>query len=145
MGLLVNHLPPTFRRLAASAVRPVPGSREGVLGYVCPAPSASVCLHRSAQVLVEEFDHDVPCIPVLGNIGISFGLGEGAMNYAAKAGMMSSEGTFFWHGAAATTFWIDPAKNLVVVAMTQHMGSEKSDLSALIPEVRTLVYSALME
>jgi CubicO group peptidase (beta-lactamase class C family) len=77
--------------------------------------------------------------------GMGWGLGFSVMNNPAKAGWMSSEGTYFWHGAAATTFWIDPTKDMVVVAMTQHMGSDKSDVATLIPEIRTLVYSALME
>ena len=76
--------------------------------------------------------------------GTSWGLGFAVMNNPAQAGFMSFEGTFFWHGAAATTFWIDPEKELVVVAMTQHMASD-FDLRVLIPEFRTLVYSALME
>lgn len=77
--------------------------------------------------------------------GWGWGLGFAVMNNPAKAGFMGSAGSLFWHGAAATTFWIDPEKDLVVVALTQHLGSEKSDLGELIPEVRNLVYSALID
>jgi CubicO group peptidase (beta-lactamase class C family) len=75
--------------------------------------------------------------------GIGFGLGFGIMKDAAAAGYMSSEGSFFWAGAAATHFWIDPKEDLVVVAMTQHMGAPAA--AALWAQLRTLVYSALME
>ena len=34
-----------------------------------------------------------------------------------------SKGSFSWGGAAATTFWIDPEKELVAVLMTQLMGN----------------------
>jgi CubicO group peptidase (beta-lactamase class C family) len=61
----------------------------------------------------------------------------------AAAGFISSEGTFYWAGAAATHFWIDPKEDLVVVAMTQHMGVPAAE--ALWPQLRTLVYSALLE
>ena len=77
--------------------------------------------------------------------GIGWGLGFAITKNPAAAGMMSSEGTFFWHGAAATTFWVDPVKDMVVIAMSQHMGSDRADLGALVPEVRALVYAALME
>jgi CubicO group peptidase (beta-lactamase class C family) len=75
--------------------------------------------------------------------GIGFGLGFAVMKDPAAAGDMSSEGTFFWAGAANTHFWIDPKEDLVVVAMTQDMGGAPGD--ELSSQIRTLVYSALME
>jgi CubicO group peptidase (beta-lactamase class C family) len=75
--------------------------------------------------------------------GMGFGLGFGIMKDPAAAGHMSSEGSFFWAGAAATHFWIDPKEDLVVVAMTQHMGVPAAD--ELWSQLRTLVYSALMQ
>jgi CubicO group peptidase (beta-lactamase class C family) len=32
---------------------------------------------------------------------------------------------FFWGGAAKTKFWVDPENNLVLVNMTQLLGSPK--------------------
>jgi CubicO group peptidase (beta-lactamase class C family) len=75
--------------------------------------------------------------------GVGFGLGFAVMKDPAAAGYMSSEGSFFWAGAAATHFWIDPKEDMVVVAMTQHMGVPSAN--ALWAQIRTLVYSALME
>ena len=75
--------------------------------------------------------------------GLGFGLGFAIMKDPAAAGFMSSEGSFFWSGAAATHFWIDPKEDLVVVAMTQHMHAPAAD--AVWAQLRTLVYSALMQ
>lgn len=75
--------------------------------------------------------------------GLSWGLGFAVMKDAPLAGFMSSEGTFFWAGAASTFFWVDPKENMVVVAMTQHMGAPK--LTSLWAQIRTLVYSSLVE
>lgn len=73
--------------------------------------------------------------------GIGFGLGFAVTKDAAEAGRMTSDGSYFWGGAADTAFWIDPKQDLVVVAMTQHMDVPRTGLEAL----GALVYSALME
>jgi CubicO group peptidase (beta-lactamase class C family) len=75
--------------------------------------------------------------------GTGFGLGFGVMRDSAAAGDMSSEGTFFWGGAAGTQFWIDPKEDMVVVAMIQHMATPEAD--ATWSQLHTLVYSALLE
>jgi CubicO group peptidase (beta-lactamase class C family) len=74
--------------------------------------------------------------------GVGFGLGFAIMKDPAAAGFMSSEGTYYWAGAAATHFWVDPKEDLVVVAMSQHMGEPGGELW---PQIRTLVYSALVQ
>ena len=75
--------------------------------------------------------------------GTGFGLGFAVMKDPAAAGYMSSEGTFFWSGAAATHFWIDPVEDMVVVVMTQHLGAP--NVTKLAAQMHTLVYSALLE
>ncbi len=52
--------------------------------------------------------------------GSGFGLGFGTIHNAAQFGGLYQDGSIYWSGAAATSFWIDPAEELVVVAMTQH-------------------------
>ena len=74
--------------------------------------------------------------------GIGWGLGFAVVKNEGEVGYMSSEGTFFWAGAAATHFWIDPKEDMVVVVMTQHMGAPKTD--SLWAQLRTLVYSAVI-
>lgn len=75
--------------------------------------------------------------------GLGFGLGLAVVKDPAEAAYMSSEGTFYWAGAADTHFWIDPKEDMVVVAMTQHMGVPNGE--ALWPQICTLVYSALVK
>jgi CubicO group peptidase (beta-lactamase class C family) len=75
--------------------------------------------------------------------GLGWGLGFAIMKDPAAAGYMSSEGTFFWAGAAGTQFWVDPKEDLVLVAMIQHMGTPATE--SFWAQIRTLVYSALMQ
>jgi CubicO group peptidase (beta-lactamase class C family) len=77
-------------------------------------------------------------------LGIGFGLGFAVMKDPAAAGYMSSEGTFYWAGAADTHFWVDPKEDMVVVVMTQDMGGAPG-MDTLWPQLRTLVYSAVMD
>jgi CubicO group peptidase (beta-lactamase class C family) len=71
-----------------------------------------------------------------------FGLGFAVVKDPAAAGFMGSEGTYFWQGAIGTLFWVDPTEDLVVVAMIQEGSAE---LGAFWAQVRTLIYSALLE
>ncbi|MGV3480663.1 MAG: serine hydrolase, partial [Sphingobium sp.] len=72
-----------------------------------------------------------------------WGLGFAVVEDPAAAGFMSSAGAFYWAGAANTHFWVDPEKDLVVVALAQDMGNSGNAL--LRPQIRTLVYSALLD
>ena len=84
-------------------------------------------------------DQQRATLSVLGAQG--FGLGFGVIEDPAAIGYVSSEGTFYWGGAAATTFWIDPVEEIVVVAMTQHMGVRAT--GSIRGELAALVYGAL--
>jgi CubicO group peptidase (beta-lactamase class C family) len=75
--------------------------------------------------------------------GLGWGLGFAVMEDPAGAGFMSSEGTFYWAGAANTHFWIDPKEDMVVVALAQDMANPGD--ASLWPQIRTLVYSALTD
>jgi len=60
-----------------------------------------------------------------------------------QAGESVGKGTFFWDGAAATWFWVDPANDLVFIGMTQRMfGPGQPDTEHLS---RPVVYQALVE
>jgi CubicO group peptidase (beta-lactamase class C family) len=76
-----------------------------------------------------------------GYAGIGFSLGCGVTVNLAKTRLPGSVGEYFWGGAAATAFWIDPKEELTVVFMTQVIGSEAR--LTLRRDLRTLVYSAL--
>ncbi|MFT7174510.1 MAG: CubicO group peptidase (beta-lactamase class C family) [Halioglobus sp.] len=55
--------------------------------------------------------------------GHSFGLGVSVIINPAIASVVSSKGAYSWGGAADSKFWIDPEEDMVVVLMTQLMGS----------------------
>jgi len=74
---------------------------------------------------------------------MGFGLGFGVIEDPAGLGYPSSEGNYYWGGAAATSFWIDPVEDIVVVGMTQHMGAPGA--SSIRGELSALVYGALTD
>ena len=75
--------------------------------------------------------------------GVGFSLGCGVNVNVAKTRLPGSLGEYFWGGAAATAFWIDPKEELTVVFMTQVIGSEAR--LTLRRDLRTLVYSAITD
>jgi CubicO group peptidase (beta-lactamase class C family) len=75
--------------------------------------------------------------------GVGFSLGCGVNVDVAKTRLPGSLGEYFWGGAAATAFWIDPKEELTVVFMTQVIGSEAR--LVLRRDLRTLVYAAMTE
>ncbi|MBV8119651.1 MAG: beta-lactamase family protein [Alphaproteobacteria bacterium] len=78
-----------------------------------------------------------------GYAGVGFSLGCGVNVNVAKTRLPGSLGEYFWGGAAATAFWVDPREELTVVFMTQVIGSEAR--LTLRRDLRTLVYSAMTE
>jgi CubicO group peptidase (beta-lactamase class C family) len=78
-----------------------------------------------------------------GYAGVGFSLGCGVNVNVAKTRLPGTLGEYFWGGAAATAFWVDPKEELTVVFMTQVIGSEAR--LTLRRDLRTLVYSAITE
>jgi CubicO group peptidase (beta-lactamase class C family) len=74
--------------------------------------------------------------------GIGFGLGFAVTMEPAKTLIPGSAGEYNWGGAATTSFWIDPAEELITIFMTQVLPSSAYPLRR---ELRTLVYSAITE
>ena len=73
--------------------------------------------------------------------GIGFGLGVSVTLDPAKARILGSPGEFAWGGMASTTFWVDPAEDLIVLLLTQLMPSSAYPIRR---ELRALTYQALM-
>ena len=66
---------------------------------------------------------------------IGFGITVGVITDTGLTGQYGSNGMYFWGGAASTIFWIDPAEELVAVAMTQLLASPwplRETFSALV-------------
>jgi CubicO group peptidase (beta-lactamase class C family) len=74
--------------------------------------------------------------------GMGFGLGFSVRLDVGAAGQPGSVGEFGWSGAYHSTYWVDPAENLVVVYMTQVIPSAGLDDQAVL---RALVYSSIVE
>ena len=74
--------------------------------------------------------------------GIGFGLGFSVTMNPALTLIPGSAGEYSWGGAATTSFWIDPAEELIAIFMTQVLPSSAYPLRR---ELRTLVYSAITD
>ena len=74
--------------------------------------------------------------------GIGFGLGFAVTMHPAQTLIAGSPGKFNWGGAATTSFFIDPAEELITIFMTQVLPSSAYPLRR---ELRTMVYAAITE
>ena len=74
--------------------------------------------------------------------GLGFGLGFEVVLDQGKRGTYGSLGQFGWGGAYGSTFWVDPAEEMIVLYFTQvRPGSIVKDQLQL----RALVYQALVD
>ena len=73
--------------------------------------------------------------------GIGFGLGVSVTLDPARARILGSPGEYAWGGMASTTFWVDPAEDLIVLLLTQLMPSSTYPIRR---ELRVLTYQALL-
>jgi CubicO group peptidase (beta-lactamase class C family) len=74
--------------------------------------------------------------------GIGFGLGFSVTMNPAKTLIPGSPGEYAWGGVATTSFWIDPAEELITIFMTQVLPSSAYPIRR---ELRTMVYSAITD
>ncbi|WAZ25247.1 beta-lactamase family protein [Streptomyces cinnabarinus] len=81
--------------------------------------------------------HDEP-----GNDGMGFGLGVSMVVDPARTRAPASLGTYGWSGAATTTFWIDPVRDLTVQFMTQVRPKASH---TMFPDLKRLVHEAVTD
>ncbi|MGH6682211.1 MAG: serine hydrolase, partial [Bradyrhizobium sp.] len=74
--------------------------------------------------------------------GIGFGLGFSVTLDPARTLIPGSPGEYAWGGAATTSFWIDPAEELIAIFMTQVLPSSAYPIRR---ELRTMVYAAITD
>ncbi len=72
--------------------------------------------------------------------GCGFGLGFAVVTDVADTHSLGSLGTYSWGGLASTTFWIDPAEDLIGILMTQLIGD-----SPFHAQFRVLTYQAIVD
>ena len=65
-----------------------------------------------------------------------------AVTDIAQHGLLGTEGTYSWGGAAGTAFWVDPDKELIAILMTQLIPSGQYDIWR---EFQVATYQALIE
>jgi CubicO group peptidase (beta-lactamase class C family) len=75
--------------------------------------------------------------------GFGYGYDCAVIYDPAEANLPDGRGTFFWDGAAGTWFWVDPANDIVFVAMIQRRTSP--DNHSLLYRSHAAVYGALVE
>ena len=74
--------------------------------------------------------------------GIGFGLGFSVTMNPAQTLIPGSAGEYAWGGAATTSFWIDPAEELIAIFMTQVLPSSAYPIRR---ELRTMVYAGITD
>jgi CubicO group peptidase (beta-lactamase class C family) len=74
--------------------------------------------------------------------GIGFGLGFSVTMNPAQTLIAGSGGEYAWGGAATTSFFIDPAEELITIFMTQVLPSSTYPVRR---ELRTMVYAAITD
>lgn len=74
--------------------------------------------------------------------GMGFGLGFAIRLDVGEAGEPGSLGSFRWAGAYHSTYWVDPAEDLVVVYLTQVIPASGLDEQR---RLRALVYSSIVQ
>jgi CubicO group peptidase (beta-lactamase class C family) len=74
--------------------------------------------------------------------GIGFGLGFSVTMEPVKTMIPGSAGEYSWGGAATTSFWIDPAEELITIFMTQVLPSSAYPFRR---ELRIMVYAAITD
>ena len=74
--------------------------------------------------------------------GQGFGLGFYVIKDVGTYGVPSTVGEFGWGGAYHSTYWVDPAEELVVVYLTQLLPARNIDDHA---KLRTLVYQSIAD
>jgi CubicO group peptidase (beta-lactamase class C family) len=74
--------------------------------------------------------------------GWGFGLGFTVKNQAALDGLPDSVGTYYWFGVAGTSFWIDPAQDLIGIFMVQINPNRDVNFR---DQFKRLVYAAVVE
>jgi len=74
--------------------------------------------------------------------GMGFGLGFAVTMTPSQTLIPGSAGEYSWGGLATTSFFIDPAEELIMIFMTQVLPSSAYPMRR---ELRTLVYSAITD
>jgi len=90
---------------------------------------------KTVELMTADHLHDVPF-----RDGVGFGLGFSVVEDLGSRGVPGSAGEYGWGGAYHSSYWIDPAEDLLVVYFTQLIPAGDLDDHA---KLRALVYQAI--
>jgi CubicO group peptidase (beta-lactamase class C family) len=95
---------------------------------------------KSIELMCSDLLGDLPVLdgPLLPGYG--FGLSVAVNRGPAKTATIGSAGEYYWEGAAATLFFVDPSEDLLTVFMVQ-----KREGIAISREYKRMVYQAVVE
>jgi CubicO group peptidase (beta-lactamase class C family) len=96
---------------------------------------------KTVELMASDHLGEIPGSPDLLPPGHGFGLGFAVRLRPGMAPFPGSVGSYFWGGAAGTTFWIDPAERLFAALMIQAPG-QREHYRILF---RDLVYAAVID
>ncbi len=96
-----------------------------------------VLSRKSVELMVSDHLHGIEFRP-----GQGFGLGFYVIDDVGARGAPGSVGEYGWGGAYHSTYWVDPAEDLVVVYLTQLIPARRVDDHA---KLRALVYQSLID
>jgi CubicO group peptidase (beta-lactamase class C family) len=103
--------------------------------------AARLLSRKTVELMTADHLGAMPSDPNLLPAGYGFGLGFAVRRDRGVATTPGSVGMYHWSGMAGTTFWIDPAEQLVVVYMMQGIG-QREYYRAL---VRDMAYAAVAD
>lgn len=92
---------------------------------------------KSVQLMTVNHTRDLYPSP-----GMAFGLGFSIADDLGERGQLGSVGDYGWGGAYHSTYWVDPAEDLVVVYFTQVIPATGLDDHS---KLRALVYQAIVD
>jgi CubicO group peptidase (beta-lactamase class C family) len=120
------------------------GSLDGVLLLSPKTVTLMTANHLPGGKEIADLSPAADAFNESGYRGIGFGLGVAVTLDPARVGIPGTAGEFTWGGMASTTFFIDPAEDLIVIFMTQVI-TDTARRVQLRRRLRTLVYGAMTE
>ena len=75
-------------------------------------------------------------------LGIGYGLGFGTVMDVGQSQSVGSADTYFWSGAATTSFWIDPREDLIGIQMAQF---QPSGHHLIAEDFKVMAYQAIVD
>jgi CubicO group peptidase (beta-lactamase class C family) len=96
-----------------------------------------ILTRKTVELMTVDHTGDIAYQP-----GQGFGLGFSIIQDPAATGLPSSVGEYGWGGAYHSTYWVDPAEELIVVYMTQLIPAIDIDDHG---KLRTLIYQSIID